>query len=75
MQSIKEAVLTYKELLDFLLELKASNDERLHDTVVVYNSQDGEYYPADVVEFNGDDILSDGHLFIMAVDWGTKLAD
>ena len=61
--------MTYKELLDYLLQLNYEKDARLEDTATVYNCADGEYYPAEIVEFTGDDILDDGTLFIMAKDW------
>lgn len=61
--------MTYRELLQFLKGLEQNNDDRLDDSVTIYNSVDGEYYPSDLLEFNGDDVLDDGHLFIAAYDW------
>jgi len=66
---------TYRDLLKFFKELEAKGDNRLDDNVTVYNSIDGEYYPADIVEFNGDDILDNGHLFLMATDWNETFTD
>lgn len=59
------------ELHEFLGKLKEANDERFHDRVIVYDSTNGEYLPADIVEFDqdDDDILSPNQLFIFAHDW------
>lgn len=66
---------TYADLLKYLLELQANHDNRLQDTITVYNSIDGEYYPAEFLEFDGDNILDDGHIFIAAYNWGENLEE
>ena len=36
-----------------------------NDAVMVYNADDGEFYPADTIEFeDGDDIIDAGRMFI-----------
>lgn len=58
---------SYRDLLEYLKKLEADNDSRLDDTLTVYDN--GEYYPADILEFEGDDVLDDGHLFITSTDF------
>lgn len=64
--------MTWRELMDFLNTLAIRSDPRLDDRVIVYNSNDGEYQPADVVEFNdeNDPIMSSNQLFIFSHEWG-----
>tara|TARA_R100000963_G_scaffold19293_1_gene13471 strand:- start:43 stop:249 length:207 start_codon:yes stop_codon:yes gene_type:complete len=57
--------MTYEELLEYLNGLQAAGDIRLQDTITVWDVEHGEYYPAQLLEFAGeDDILDSGHLFI-----------
>ena len=38
----------------------------IDETVTVYDAADGEYYPADTIEFEeADDVLDAGHMFIV----------
>lgn len=60
---------TLEDFRRYLNDLKKSNDGRLQDTLTVYDSVAGEYFPAEFVEFNGDDILDDGSIFILTKDW------
>jgi len=49
--------MTYEELLEYL--------SGLQDTITVWDVEHGEYYPAQLLEFAGEDeILDNGHLFI-----------
>ena len=60
--------LTYRELIE---NLKALPDERLDDTVTVFVSGDGEYYPVvDDYPFNvaddaTNDTLDPGHPYLV----------
>ena len=65
--------MTFRELMDFLNKLESEGDKRLDDRVIVYDSSEGIYSPADVVEFNdkNDPIISANQLFIFAGDWAT----
>ncbi|MCP4083102.1 MAG: hypothetical protein GY743_23015 [Planctomycetaceae bacterium] len=58
---------SYDDLRKYLNELHAAGDTRLLDHLTIYHSDVGEYYPAEYVEFNGNDdcVLDDGHIFIM----------
>ena len=47
--------MTYEELLEFLSGLQAAGDIRLQDTITVCDIENGEYYPAQLLEFAGDD--------------------
>ena len=60
------------ELLDYLKKLEAAKDPRLEETVVVYSTNEGEYYPGEVMEFNeaDDEFIANNQLFIMTFDWG-----
>ena len=52
--------MTWRSLLDTLVL-----HERLDDSVTVYDAAEGEYYPADLIEFEeDDDVLDKGHMFI-----------
>ena len=52
--------MTWRSLLETLLL-----HERLDDSVTVYDAAEGEYYPADLIEFEeADDVLDKGHMFI-----------
>lgn len=55
--------MTWRELLRALIELSPSKN--LDDNVTVYDAAEGEYYPADLIEFEeADDVLDKGHMFI-----------
>jgi hypothetical protein len=64
--------MTWRQLADFLNTLAIRGDKRLDDRVIVYDSTNGEYNPADVVEFNdkNDPIMSPNQLFIFSHEWG-----
>jgi hypothetical protein len=52
--------MTWRSLLNTLVL-----HERLDDSVTVYDAAEGEYYPADLIEFEeADDVLDKGHMFI-----------
>ena len=57
--------MTYGELLEYLSGLQAAGDMRLQDTITVWDIDNGEYYPAQLLEFAGDDeFISKYHIFI-----------
>lgn len=59
--------LTYRGLLRILQAKEKQEDTSLDDTVTV--CVDGEYFTAELLEFEGDDILDDGRLVIVTQDW------
>lgn len=57
--------MTWDDLRAFLNDLHQRCDERLGDTVTVYDRTLGEFYPSDLLEFTkGDDVLDDNSIFI-----------
>jgi len=57
---------TWEDLRLYLNKLKEEGDARLQDNLAAYDPSIGEYYPAEYVEFMGeDDVLDKGHIFIM----------
>lgn len=59
---------TIRELLIYLNGLAQKNDPRLDDTITV-REQNGEYYPAEFLEFDGDEVMSQGHIVFQTYDW------
>tara|TARA_R100001480_G_scaffold144785_1_gene142795 strand:+ start:232 stop:447 length:216 start_codon:yes stop_codon:yes gene_type:complete len=66
-------MITWRELYKIIIR-KASKENRnlpfsqmfIDETVTVYDAADGEYYPADMIEFEeADDVLDAGHMFIV----------
>ena len=56
--------MTYAELLDYLKSLEENDDNRLEDSVKVWDMEAGEYYPAEILEIEeSDGIIDAGHLF------------
>ena len=56
--------MTYEELLEYLKSLESNADNRLYDNVTVWDMEEGEYYPADLLEIDeSDGIIDAGHLF------------
>ena len=56
--------MTYEELLAHLKVMEADSDDRLQDDVTVWDMEEGEYYPAELLEIDGSDgILDAGHMF------------
>ena len=56
--------MTYAELLDYLKSLEENDDSRLEDGVKVWDMEEGEYYPTDLLEIEeSDGIINAGHLF------------
>ena len=51
--------MTYKELLDFLKSLESNADNRLYDTVTVWDMEKGEYYPTELLEIDESDGIID----------------
>ena len=58
-------MMTWGDLLVVLHENFLYGDKDLEDNVTVYDAADGEYYPADTLDFcEGDGIIDKGHMFI-----------
>ena len=56
--------MTYKNLLEFLKKLESTADNRLYDNVTVWDMEEGEYYPSELLAIEeSDGILDAGHLF------------
>ena len=55
----KEASVNYGELLEFLKSLESDADNRLYDTVAVWDMEKGEYYPAELLEIDESDGIID----------------
>ena len=51
--------MTYIELLDFLKSLESNADNRLYDTVTVWDMEEGEYYPTELLEIDESDGIID----------------
>lgn len=58
---------TLEDFRLYLNELFKGNDPRLQDTLVIYLPEQGEYLPVEFLEFEGDEILDDGHIFLTPV--------
>ena len=57
--------MTWNELYVTIHEKGLKDRNFLHDNVTVYDAADGEYYPADTIEFEeADDVLDAGCMFI-----------
>ncbi len=54
--------MTWKELYNYLKEHQ--NSEWLDNSVYTYDRTKGEYYPADLVEFQDDDDIIDNIVFV-----------
>lgn len=64
---------TWRDLLDTLKTMESNNDHRLDDTVTVHVPECDEYYRGLLLEYEGDDILDNGHLFITTVNWNGEI--
>lgn len=61
---------TWEELREYLNVLAACNDDRLQDSILVYNPENGEYKPAEYVELSScDEVLDDERIVMMPHDW------
>ena len=57
--------MTYEDLLEFLKSMESNDDNRLEESVTVWSVEDGEYYPADLLQLDeSDGILEVGRLFL-----------
>jgi len=55
--------MNYEEVLNYLKLLEENDDNRLEDSVTVWDMEMGEYYPAEILEIqDSDGILDDGHI-------------
>ena len=58
-------MITWNELYQVIHKEGLKNRNFLHENVTVYDAADGEYYPADMIEFEeADDVLDAGCMFI-----------
>lgn len=58
-------MMTWRELHNVILKKALKQPDVMEDNVTVYDAADGEYYPADTIEFEeADDVLNAGHMFI-----------
>jgi hypothetical protein len=58
-------MMTWRELHNVMLGKAFVEPEFMNENVTVYDAADGEYYPADTIEFEeADDVLNAGHMFI-----------
>ena len=58
-------MMTWNDLYMVIHEKGLKDRDFLHDNVTVYDAADGEYYPADTLDFcEGDGIIDEGHMFI-----------
>ena len=56
--------MTYAELLDYLKLLEENADNRLEDSVEVWDMEMGEYYPAELLTIEeSDGIMDAGNMF------------
>jgi len=59
-------VITWRELYKVIINKASKEQMFIDETVTVYDAADGEYYPADTIEFEeADDVLDAGHMFIV----------
>jgi len=58
-------MMTWNDLYMMIHEKGHADQNFLHENVTVYDSGQGEYYPADTIELcESDDVLDAGHIFI-----------
>ena len=59
-------MITWRELYKVIINKASKEQMFIDETVTVYDAADGEYYPADTIEFEeADDVLDAGHMFIV----------
>jgi len=59
-------MITWRELYKIIIRKASKEQMFIDETVTVYDAADGEYYPADTIEFEeADDVLDAGHMFIV----------
>ena len=57
--------MTWQDLLNILHENFLYGDKDLNENITVYDTANGEFYPADTIAFEeSDDIIDAGHMFI-----------
>lgn len=57
--------MTWRELMIMIHEQFLYGSKNLDETVTVYDAAVGEYYPADLIEFEeSDDIIDAGTMFV-----------
>ena len=59
-------MMTWRELYKVIIRKASKEPTFIDETVTIYDAADGEYYPADTIEFEeADDVLDAGHMFII----------
>lgn len=59
--------MTYRTLLNRLLEFNAAHPDRMSDSVTIYDPEVDEFFSTDSLEVSSEvdnDVLDDGHLYI-----------
>jgi len=57
--------MTWNDLYIIIHEKGLADRDFLHENVTIYDRTEGEYYPADTIEFlEDDDVLDAGSIFI-----------
>ena len=57
--------MTWNDLYIIIHEKGMKDRDFLHENVTIYDRTEGEYYPADTIEFlEDDDVLDAGSIFI-----------
>ena len=58
-------MMTWNDLYIIIHEKGMADRDFLHENVTIYDRTEGEYYPADTIEFlEDDDVLDAGSIFI-----------
>ena len=58
-------MITWNDLYIIIHEKGMADRDFLHENVTIYDRTEGEYYPADTIEFlEDDDVLDAGSIFI-----------
>tara|TARA_B110000014_G_C19949793_1_gene491468 strand:+ start:612 stop:800 length:189 start_codon:yes stop_codon:yes gene_type:complete len=58
-------MMTWNDLYIIIHEKGMKDRDFLHENVTIYDRTEGEYYPADTIEFlEDDDVLDAGSIFI-----------
>ena len=58
-------MMTWNDLYIIIHEKGLADRDFLHENVTIYDRTEGEYYPADTIEFlEDDDVLDAGSIFI-----------
>jgi len=61
-------MITWRYIRDILID---ADEKQLDDTATICDVN-GEFYPVDMFESLDDDILDNGHLFLIPIQWFEK---